>query len=286
MSSRTSAMRGLALVALSVLGFAACESKTNTPVVQPPATLAVTPQGPINLNVGQTAQLAASTGNFAAGVTVTYTSSVPAAATVSATGLITAVAQGTTTITVKATGTDLNGVAQVLSAAVQVVVNGGVVVTPPITSISIASITNSAGQNVDVTNVSGQINVNMNVDVPIGVKADSVVVFDGANKLCVQKLTSGSSIGAGLAAEAAEAPVTITCSVNTAALGTNGLPNLLNGSHTLTAGIYAANVRIASASDFPIVLNNNNYIMAVVTTSRGSATGGTKKNQNLNTKSK
>src|SRR5437016_4325191 len=104
MSSRTSAFK-TTLVVLSVLGFAACENKTTTPnvIVNPPPALSVTPAGPISLLKGQTAQLAVSTTGFnSAGATVTYASSTAAVASVSTVGLITALAKGTTTISVNA----------------------------------------------------------------------------------------------------------------------------------------------------------------------------------------
>jgi len=280
MSSRTSAIRGLAFVALAALGFAACESKStavNT-VINPPATLAVTPAGPINLNVGGTATLAISTSNFGAAPTVTCTDQAGDTAVTATAGAgscaIVAKKPGSTTVTVKAVGTDLDGRAQTLVQAVQVIVAGGQTSGPGQATITIQAITNSIGQNVDVTNAFGQVNVVLNVDngataTTAGVKLDSIVVKVDGQVACTQKLTSGSS--AGIGTESAEALQTVVCSINTAAVNAAGVPNLFNGTHVISASLFSGTTAVATAADFPITLNNTNFVAVSFTKADGTA---------------
>ena len=92
------------------------------------ATVTVTPT-PLSMSVGQTTQLTATlkdaAGNVLNGRTVTWSSSNPGVATVSAPGMVTAVAAGTTTIT--ATSEGKSGTAAVTISNVAV---GSVVVQP------------------------------------------------------------------------------------------------------------------------------------------------------------
>jgi uncharacterized protein YjdB len=95
MKVRTSVLRGFALLALSSLTFAACDESTTLPA--PPApTVTVAPSN-VSLQVGQTATLSAVVSG-AANQNVTWRSGNPAVANVSATGVVTAVAAGTTGI--------------------------------------------------------------------------------------------------------------------------------------------------------------------------------------------
>ena len=73
------------------------------------ASLAILPNGPLNLNIGATQELAVTVTlsnmeQFGVTNQATYVSSAPAVATVSATGLVTAVGNGTTTITATYSG--------------------------------------------------------------------------------------------------------------------------------------------------------------------------------------
>ncbi|HUF50117.1 MAG TPA: Ig-like domain-containing protein, partial [Longimicrobiales bacterium] len=96
MKVRTSVLKGFALLALSTFTFAACEDKTQPP--PPPAvTVAVVPSS-MSLQVGQTGPLVAIVSN-ATNTNVTWASSTPAVATVSATGVVTAAGPGTAVIT-------------------------------------------------------------------------------------------------------------------------------------------------------------------------------------------
>jgi hypothetical protein len=278
MSSRTSAFRGLALVALSALGFAACENKAAPQPVQPvPPTLAATPAGPVTLTaVGQSVTIVASTTGYVGTPTVGFVSSTPAVATVNATtGVVTAVANGTTTITVTTTGVDNTGATVVLRAAVQIIVTIGPITPPGNATVSIASITNNAGQAVDVTNVQGQINIALNVDVPAGTQISRVETLINGVVVCSQAFTTGS-VDAGVSPEGAEAAVTIVCPVNTAAFNaTTNVPLTPNGQATISARLIGPTGTTVATASQQLTLNNNNFINATVVTSRGTATGGT-----------
>ena len=288
MSSRTSALRGFALVALSTLGFAACESKGGTNVIiTTPATISVSPAGPVTLagpvapaTTGQSIVLSANTTGLTA---VTFTCSTPAAtdAVVSISGTnpctVTAKAPGTTTVTIKATGTNGDAGTVSVSQGVQIIVTGSG--GPPVTgspTVTIQSITNQAGGNVDVTNANGQINVALNVDIPAGVQASKIRVLVDGTTACEQAIT-GATTGAAISTEGAEIPVTVVCSIPTNALGGSiTCPNtpvnsvcFFNGSHVIKAQIIFTDATgdhiIASAADFPIILNNANFIAATIT---------------------
>jgi uncharacterized protein YjdB len=95
MKVRTSVLRGFALLALSSLTFAACDEST-TPPAPPAPTISVAPST-VTLQVGQTATLSAAVSG-AANQNVTWRSGNPAVAEVSAAGVVTARAAGTTGI--------------------------------------------------------------------------------------------------------------------------------------------------------------------------------------------
>ena len=103
----------------------ACGDGTTEPPPDPPrpTTLTVTPSSAELVALGATVQLTAEVrdqnGQVMVGVTVTWTSSAATVATVDATGLVTAVANGSTTITAtagSASGSAVVTVAQVVSA--------------------------------------------------------------------------------------------------------------------------------------------------------------------------
>jgi uncharacterized protein YjdB len=95
MKVRTSVLRGFALLALSSLTFAACDEST-TPPAPPPPTVTVAPST-VTLQMGQTATLSAAVSG-AANQNVTWRSGNTAVANVSAAGVVTPVAPGTTGI--------------------------------------------------------------------------------------------------------------------------------------------------------------------------------------------
>ncbi len=126
-----------------VLAFAGCTNPLVDSLVVSPTTA--------SLNVGQTAQLTA-TGTIGHGSnhpsttqddtdSVTWTSSVPAVATVSATGVVTGISAGTTTVTAS-----MNGYTGIISATATVTVSGsssGSGVPPGSTLVSISIIPSS-----------------------------------------------------------------------------------------------------------------------------------------------
>jgi hypothetical protein len=112
----------------------------------------------LSLASGATATIVASAQQpaGATAATITYGTTAPAVATVNATGVVTAVGPGTAVITATATSAaNANFAAATLSGTVAVTVS-------PAAQISIASIT-KGGNNVDVNNVNGQIQVNTNL---------------------------------------------------------------------------------------------------------------------------
>src|SRR5690606_14521479 len=103
-----------------LLGLAACDDKTEVVIPPPPVdpiSVSVTPQN-LDMQVGQTAQFTAQVSGGAEGTarTVNWTSSNNDVATVSGSGLVTAVAPGLATITATSTA-DASAAA---SAAVRV----------------------------------------------------------------------------------------------------------------------------------------------------------------------
>jgi uncharacterized protein YjdB len=95
MKVRTSVLRGFALLALSSLTFAACDEST-TPPAPPAPTVTVAPST-VTLQMGQSATLSAAVSG-SANQNVTWRSGNTAVANVSAAGVVTTVAPGTTGI--------------------------------------------------------------------------------------------------------------------------------------------------------------------------------------------
>ena len=135
---------------------AACAGKESTAPAAPPlpvASVSVTP-GTATVQVGQTAQLTATTkdagGNVLSGRAVTWASSTPALATVSATGLVTGVAAGAA-VTITATSEGQSGTAAITVVPIPV---ASVTVAPAAATIQIgqtvqlSATTKDAGGNV------------------------------------------------------------------------------------------------------------------------------------------
>lgn len=80
----------------------ACDDEVVTPATP---SIVLSPSGPIDLTVGEQAQLSASVRNHTGDVT--FSSSRPGVASVSATGLVTALEEGTTTVSARVEGTNL-----------------------------------------------------------------------------------------------------------------------------------------------------------------------------------
>jgi len=121
----------------------------------------------LSLALGQASTLvAAAVGPSAGTAVITYGTTAPTVATVSATGVVTAVAAGTAVITVTATSAQSGSfAASTLTALVPVTV-------APAAQVVINSLTDN-GATIDITNVIGQFEVNLSVN-PNGQNVSSV----------------------------------------------------------------------------------------------------------------
>ncbi len=251
MSPRTFVTRTAALFALAALG-AACETKT---IVQPPPTdivVTVSPQQATLKTAGQQVQFVAQvTGAGTNGNTaVTWKSSNTAVATVSASGntaTVTAVANGVTSII----ATSAQDASKSSAATVTVAIDTAAKVVPP--TVSINSITNSAGTPADVNNVAGPINIVLNVDVPAGNNVSAVNWLLDGKAFCTQTFTQGKSGDA--TAQAANA-VTMSCQLNTAAVDATGKPLYTNGPHTLSASLVSPTGTVLASTSQQLVFAN------------------------------
>src|SRR5690606_23195666 len=168
---------------------------------------------------------------------VAWTSSNPAVATVDGSGRIDALTEGTTVVTATATaGT------QTATAAI------GVTVRPiQAAQISIQSITTAnLGTPVNIGNVAGQIEVNMNFD-PGEEIVDSVAVFIGNEQAATQTFATSPSAGP------------ISLSINTAnyvknvAAGTTTV-DFPNGPTNISAAVYPRGGEATATNSIQIVL--------------------------------
>lgn len=191
-----------------------------------------------NLGVGGTVQLVPSaTTSGSPAVTYTYASSNTGVATVSNSGLVTAVGNGTAVITTTAT-TSTNS----LSVATTINVASA--------SVSILSITTGAlNTPVNIANVAGQIEVTMNISAG-NQTLDSVRVRLGNQPAATQGFTVNG---------APNAPVTL--SINTAAYAINAdsssTVRYLNGQTGVTADLFVRGASGPTASN-TITINLNN----------------------------
>lgn len=267
MQTRKSGILALVFGA-AVLG--ACEQKA--PIVNIPSqtpattvTIAGAPTSPIKK--GATVQLVAIVANNANQAVTWSLLSGTGVVTVSATGLVTAVAPGTAVVQAVSQA-DATAKAAV-SIQVQDTTTGTVTGQP---SITISSVTAAGNLNSPVNpgNVAGAIDVTLNVDIPAGVNASAVITTIDGTEVCRQSFNAGGSADA--AVEGSAVPQVITCSINTARLGTNGVAAFLNGTHTLKAQILSSTgTPVATATYQPLTFNNIDVINAVVTTSKGPA---------------
>jgi hypothetical protein len=165
-------------------------------------TLQVSPTT-ATLPTGGTQQVTATAqGPRASAATITYGTSAPAIATVNTTGLITAVAPGTATITVTAQATEQGSfaassitglitvtVSQLANVTIQTITQGPIKTTANDAGI-VTSVNENVNQPVDITNVRDQIQVVANLQ-PNGQRVDSVVAFiaeaDGSNRLAAAR---------------------------------------------------------------------------------------------------
>ena len=257
---------GILALVLGALVLGACEDDESGPVVVTPnPTIQIAPNPVPAINVGSTFQLLAVTQNLPTGSTVAWSSSNVAIATVDANGLVRCVAAGNVLITGTIAATASTPIAQ---NAVAITCQA---TTPPVTgtpTVSISRITDGAGNDVNPGNVSGVVNVVMNVDIPAGVQASAVRVLVGTTEVC----RTGFSGGTASEDAAAAVPVTIVCSFNTAALGTNGAPLFPNGTYQITGQVLNGTTVIAASTSRTLVFNNGNSLGVSASASGASAT--------------
>jgi hypothetical protein len=254
----------LGLMLGATLFAAACDDSTQ-PAPPPPAiTLNLVPDA-VTLNIGQTVTLVAvisNTTNQAAN----FTSSNPAVATVNATtGVVTAVAAGTTVITATAAA-DANA-----RDASTVTVNPAAPPPPPAT-ISIKSVTTgNLLTPVNPSNVFGQIDVTLNVEIPTGnTSVQRVETLLDGNVVCSQAFSSSGSIT--VEQDETDAADEIVCPIPTNAFATaTGIPTYTNGSHSLTARLVGTGGAIlTSTPSFALFFNNTNFVNVVFSGQRSA----------------
>ena len=262
-------MRNCLTASVLAFGLAACGDDVT--VTQPPAPPAVpnitsfsVAPAAVTLVPGQTVQTSYNL-QLAPGLTGTvgYVSSATTVATISASGLISAVAPGSTVITATATSGGQTSVATI-----------GVTVNPiSPASISIASVTQGLlTLPVNLSNVNGQIEINLNFN-PGGQLIDSVVSYIGTKRAAVQSFSANAIPAAGPIAMSVNT-ANFRKNFNQAGVATAGATQVdfLNGPTTINAIVYpkattgqsAGNctnappgvASVCSSNTFSIILNN------------------------------
>jgi hypothetical protein len=260
MNPRTRFFRSIALIGALGVGFAACgDNVVNVPETP---TISAAPAS-MQLAPGQTRQIVASLTNVEGGIN--YSSDNTGVATVSASGLVTGVAEGSATITVSsatqpslATAVDVNVVADEL---------------PPTEdpSITIQSITQFGTLfPVDPNNVTGIVDITLGVE---RATADSLRVLVGTKVVseCTQRFNTAAgpakldAVGLRLA----EDLISVVCSINTAdydIVAGQGIPVFANGQFPVRAVLYDNGAVLASATSAPITLNNSDFTVVTIDT--------------------
>jgi Bacterial Ig-like domain (group 2) len=259
---------------LTIAGLAACGDKVN--VTQPPTptlgtvvhTVTVTPSS-ASLAIGDKFQFGASV-DADQGVTdrtVTWTSANTTVATVDATGLVTAQAAGTTSITAKSKADpNVSGSASVTVAAV-------VAATVTIGQINqTVCVPNGACTSVPavLSNVAGQLDVTLNVDAGTQ-KISQVQLLMNCGGADTVVGTQGFSI-APPASSAEESAAPVTISFNTAGFNaTTGAVAFKNGTCTLKARATTTTGTQTATSSTQITLNNVSFLsVSPITTTPGT----------------
>lgn len=226
------------------------KSATATVVVAPKADINVTVT-PSTLSIvdGDTARLNVDyTGTTGVGE-ITYASTNTAVVTVDTTGLITAVAPGNAVVRVTVRDTSDNRTASATTAVT--------VTAPPQATVTIASITQGLTLvPVNPNNVAGQIEVNVNADLPTGFTGTVEVLVD-STAVCTQTVTAPPS--------AQSMPLVlqqIQCSIQTADYTIQGngqaTVDFLNGAHTITARVNgtAGNANVNATTSTTLTFRN------------------------------
>lgn len=226
-----------------------------------PAGLTSLTVSPSSLTVaaGGTAQVTAlAQGPTASAATVTYGTTAPGVATVSASGLVTGVAPGSATITATATSAaTADFAASTLSSTVTVTVS-------PLAQVAIASITDNTGAAVNIASVTGNIVVNTNL-ITNGNPVSSVQLFScpvGGDAAAIAACVAGTPVAQQTFGAAGAASGNIAFNVNTAAFRvasdfSSATVDFPNGQRNLVATATTTGTG-SSANSNLAVLNFNN----------------------------
>ena len=231
-------------------GLAACGDDVS--VTEPPPPALTISGAPVTaISIGSKVQLSASEA-------ATWTTSDAAVASVDGTGLVTAVAGGVASITATATA-DVNR-----KATVTITVTALANATVSVSNITQAGV--PGNPTVNVNNVAGSIDVNLNVEPGDQVVSRVEVLIDGV-VACTQNLSGAQNAALSLAAASSELEaVIVSCQVNTAAFdATTGVASFSNGSRVLSArAILAGGTQVATPST-PLLFNNISGVVATLT---------------------
>ncbi len=224
----------------------------------------------------------------AATTTKTYGTSAPAIATVSATGVITAVAAGTATITVTAQSTqDGAFAASSLTGLVTVTVSNPAVVSinisaltqgPTTTSYStgnngsgiVSAINTQVGQSIDINNTRDQIQMTATLETN-GARVDSVVAYvanaDGTSRTSVGRQSFPSAAASGsLSLYINTAEFTADFTAGTAAV------KFANGQKRISVSAFSGATELQSTNSQTVNFNNVDGYAASATAPAKSAT--------------
>lgn len=263
MNPRTKFFRGLALIGALGVGLAACED-TIVNVEQQPA-ISASPST-MSLTVGQSQAIVASLTGLTGGVT--YTSTAPAVATVSAEGLVTAVAPGSATIQV-ASQTDPN-----IKTGVGVVVTAATLPPSGDAEVAIQQITvGDTNTPADPENITNRIDVMMSVSRG---DADRLVVLLNGEEVgsCSQSFGNAAAAAELTAANLQLAPNqrSVVCSINTAAFNAQtGEVTFLNDSYDLVVELRKGAEVLDRARVDNLQFNNIDRVVADIATDGATA---------------
>ena len=249
-------------------GLAACGDDITIPP-QPP-TVALAPD-PVQVAVGATATINAAVNNAQGTATRNWTSGNTAVATVDQNGVVTGVANGSTTVTLTVTGS--NGTAQDV-VTVNVGTGGGTGGTPSITiqgvNVTVCGVAGCNSVPATLNAITGQIDVTLNLEtagVPVS-RVELVVrdVASGAETVCgTQNITSAAVEASDAEAAAAQVPITISC--NTARTTAAGLAEFLNGQKEIRARLIGPNNTVIQsvANTFQVTFaNQSQFVVSYV----------------------
>jgi hypothetical protein len=226
----------------------ACD-QTDVAAPLPAVTVEVMPSGPVDLTVGSQLQLEARVVNGSSQA-VSYTSSAPQVASVSAGGLITAHAAGTATVTIRSVAYP--------DRAIGILVRVTPVSVPPTRepSVLIESVRRADGSLVVPTEVSGEVFVRLAVE--RGAAELAEVLLNGT-VACSQSIGSTE-------VNPVTGALQLVCLLNTARFDTiTGAPTFPNGVRILSARLLdAEGTVVAGATGMQLVLQNSDRLFARV----------------------